>query len=73
MMTAPFILWLFTFIKNGPLPKSLETDLRDRTPKFYAWAEAVNNHPSARVAWDEEMIVEIAGGHVPRLESMKGR
>lgn len=65
--TAPFILRIYTFAKNGILPQSVISGL-DAHPNFSKWAAEVIKHDSVTYIWNEKVMVE---GMRKRLASAK--
>lgn len=51
------MLRLRVFAKHGMLPESFETTLKETTPNFYKWSEAVIAHPSVNNIFDESVQV----------------
>lgn len=56
-LTGPFVLRLKVFAKHGLLPDSLVKALKETTPNFYKWSEAVIASPSVTGIFDEKTIV----------------
>jgi glutathione S-transferase len=56
-LTAPFILRIYAYARNGLLPESLVTSL-DSLPNFSKWAAEVIKHESVTYIWDEEKVVK---------------
>lgn len=56
-LTGPFVLRLKVFAKHGLLPASLVHALKETTPNFYKWSEAVVASPSVTGIFDEELMV----------------
>jgi len=56
-LTAPFILRIYTYSKNGFLPESIVTNL-DNLPNFSKWAAEVIKHDSVTYSWDEEKVLK---------------
>ncbi|KAL2865225.1 glutathione S-transferase family protein [Aspergillus lucknowensis] len=48
VLTGSFIMRIFTlpYTDNAPLPRTMVAGLEEMAPKFYAWAQAVMQHPS---------------------------
>lgn len=51
------MLRLKVFGKHGLLPGSLLTALKETTPNFHKWSEAVIAHPSVHSIFDETVQV----------------
>ncbi|KAH6710870.1 glutathione S-transferase domain-containing protein [Leptodontidium sp. MPI-SDFR-AT-0119] len=58
VLTASFIIRLFSLTKYGVLHQSTVSALSERTPNFYTWAQAVIRHRSVTSIYDESAIVQ---------------
>ncbi|KAF2116304.1 thioredoxin-like protein [Lophiotrema nucula] len=68
-LTAPFILRIYAFAKDGLLPQSTLSGL-DALPNFSKWASETIKHPSVTYIWDEEAIV---AGAKKRFANLKAQ
>jgi glutathione S-transferase len=66
-LTAPFILRVYSFSKNGLLPKSVVEGF-ERLPNFNKWANAVVKEESVTYIWDEAQVIPATK---KKIESMK--
>lgn len=66
-LTAPFILRVYSFSKNGLLPKSVVESF-EQLPNFNKWAQAVINEESVTYIWDE---AEVIPATKKKIDSMK--
>ncbi|KAF1363384.1 glutathione-S-transferas-like protein omega 1 [Lizonia empirigonia] len=66
-LTAPFILRVYSFSKNGLLPKSVLEGF-EGLPNFNKWAQAVIKEESVTYIWNEE---EVIPAMKKKIESMK--
>ncbi len=55
-LTAPFILRIYSFSKNGLLPRSTLEGL-EALPNFGKWAQAVISEESVTYIWDEAQVI----------------
>ena len=56
MQTGSFVLRLLSFIDDGLLPQSAGVALQERTPKFWAWANAVVKEESVNFIYDAAAV-----------------
>jgi len=68
VITAPFILRIYTFAKHGLLPKSLITGF-EGLPNFSRWAAEVQKHESVTYIWDEELQVENLRKRIAKIKA----
>lgn len=54
----------------GVYPASLQAALKEKTPKFWAWAEAVAKHPAVTSIYNEDKIIETTK---TRLANARGK
>jgi glutathione S-transferase len=66
-LTAPFILRVYSFSKNGLLPKSVLEGF-EKLPNFNKWAQAVIEAESVTYIWNE---AEVIPATKKKIESMK--
>ena len=66
-LTAPFILRVYSFSRNGMLPKSVLEGF-EGLPNFNKWAQAVNEAESVTYIWNEE---EVVPAMKKKIETMK--
>ncbi|KAJ4316788.1 hypothetical protein N0V94_005280 [Neodidymelliopsis sp. IMI 364377] len=66
-LTAPFILRVFSFSKNGLLPKSVVEGF-EGLPNFNKWANAVIKEESVTYIWDEAQVIPATK---KKIESLK--
>ena len=66
-LTAPFILRVYSFSKNGLLPKSV-LDGFEGLPNFNKWAQAVIKEESVTYIWNE---AEVIPATKKKIESLK--
>lgn len=66
-LTAPFILRVYSFSKNGLLPKSVLEGF-EGLPNFNKWAQAVIKEDSVTYIWNEEEVIPATK---KKIESMK--
>lgn len=66
-LTAPFIIRILAFSKNGLLPKNVVEGL-EALPNFNKWAQAVIKEDSVTYIWDEASVIS---GTKKRFESLK--
>lgn len=68
-LTAPFILRVYAYSKNGRLlPKSVQTGL-DSLPNFSKWAAATIAHDSVTYIWDEENVLAKSEARIAKLKA----
>lgn len=58
VLTGPFVIRFVHLSKVDVYPKRLATELAERAPKFWKWAEDVSAHPNVTAAFKPEEIVE---------------
>ncbi|KAI8611642.1 thioredoxin-like protein [Chytriomyces sp. MP71] len=60
VLTGSFVIRLVALLKGNVYPHSADftAQLKEKTPNFYQWANAVANHPSVTSIFNEESIVE---------------
>ena len=66
-LTAPFILRIVSFSRNGVLPKSVSQGL-EALPNFNKWSQAVIKEDSVTYIWDEASVVSSTK---KKIESLK--
>ncbi|KAF1929980.1 thioredoxin-like protein [Didymella exigua CBS 183.55] len=66
-LTAPFILRVYSFSKNGLLPRSVLEGL-EKLPNFSKWAQAVNEEESVTYIWNAD---EVISATKKKIESLK--
>jgi len=69
VLTASFIIRLFSLIKHRVLPQSMDGGLAERAPNCYKWAQSVIEHPSVTSIYDEAAVVQATRD---RFAKMKG-
>ena len=67
VLTAPFILRVYSFSKHGLLPKSVVEGL-EALPNFNKWAQALIKEESVTYIWNE---AEVIPATKKKVESMK--
>lgn len=66
-LTAPFILRVYSFSKNGLLPQSV-LDGFEKLPNFNKWAQAVIKEESVTYIWNEAEVIKATK---KKIESLK--
>lgn len=67
-LTAPFILRIYAFSKNGLLPKSVIEGF-EGLPNFNKWAQAVIKEESVTYIWNEEKVISSTKRKIESLKS----
>ncbi|KAI9346889.1 thioredoxin-like protein [Obelidium mucronatum] len=57
VLTGSFLVRLVASLRAGIYPASFQTQLAEKTPRFWKWAQLVSVHPSVTSIFDEEKIV----------------
>ncbi|WVQ95449.1 hypothetical protein IAU59_002546 [Kwoniella sp. CBS 9459] len=57
VFVGPFLLRLFSAFNAGFAPSNLLSELENRAPSFYAWAQKAKENEHIRAIYDEETIV----------------
>ncbi|KAL1604280.1 hypothetical protein SLS59_004075 [Nothophoma quercina] len=67
-LTAPFILRVYSFSKNGLLPKSVLEGF-EGLPNFNKWAQAVIKEESVTYIWDEAVVLPATKKKIDSLKA----
>ncbi|CAG9948566.1 unnamed protein product [Clonostachys rosea f. rosea IK726] len=68
-LTGSFAIHLLALFKTGVIPSSLELQLKEKAPAFYAWAVAVSAHPSVTGIFNEKAVVDFYKGQIEKHRS----
>ena len=63
---GPCLLRLQLYIKNGLVPKDFNKQLEQDVPRFRMWKDAVCQHPSVTVVWNEKSVLKLVQQQIAR-------
>jgi glutathione S-transferase len=57
VLTGSFVIRLVSFLKAGLYPSQLGSQIAEKAPHFWKWAQIVAAHPSVSSIFDEQKIL----------------
>lgn len=73
VLSGSFVVRLVTFPKYGLVPEDFFTQLADKTPNFFKWAQAVAKHPSVTGSFDEEKIARLSKAKIDSIKAERNQ
>jgi glutathione S-transferase len=69
VLTGSFVIRLLTLTRAGLYSSQLATELEQKTPKFWAWAQKVAAHPSVTKIYDEERVIASTKARIAKAQA----